>query len=334
MANIADVSVGFKKETVYGTPVTVDRWLEFLDESLDYKIEEKQAQTLRVGASAVDLGSRRSWPTKQGSGDFTVPLMSKGMGTLFELIMGTSVSTLVSGTTYQQNHTLGSGLLPSATIQKGLVMADGTVAPFTFAGAVCSGFEISVTPDASTLKTSWDLRSLATATAYATPSYPTGVMFDWSQAAPAYSGTLTMPTTTALATGTTAITNVRDFSVAVSHGLAADRFNMGGSGLKAKPVPGRRTITGSITVEYTDAVLRDAHLNSTANPLTLTLTSAETLSTGTSQFQITLPQTYITGQMPKVNGGNLITTQFSFAATFNGTDAPITASIRTADTAL
>lgn len=336
MANIQDVSVGFKKESVFGTPVTVDRWLEFTDESLDYKWEPKQGGGLRVG-SGVALGSKRSHPTGQGSGDFTVPLTSKGMGTLLELALGTSGSTLVSGTTYQQNHTINTAsLMPSATIQKGIVDAGGTVHPYTFAGCVCSGFEIAVPQnDIATLKTSWDIRSLATATAYTSPSYPSGgVQFDWGMAAPAYAGTLTMPTTTAIASGTTAVSNVRDFTLSVNNNLTTDRFNMGQSGLKAKQVQGVREISGSITVEYTDDVLRDAHLGKTSAPLTVTMTSTESLSSGYSTFQIVLPQVWITGVMPKVNGGNLVTTTFSFDATYNGTDNPLTCCVRTADNAL
>ena len=335
MANVQDVSVGWKKETTFGTAVTVDRWLEFDDESLDYGWEAKQGDSLRVG-SGVALGSRRSWPTGTGGGDITVPLTSKGMGTLLELAFGQGASTLVSGSTYQQNFTLVDGLLPSATIQKGLVDAAGTVHPYTFAGCSCSGFEINI-PQAgiATLKTSWDLRSLSTATAYAAPSYPSGgVQFDWGMAAPAYAGTLTAPTTNALASGTTAIANVRDFNLKVDNKLATDRYNMGQAGLKAKQVPGRREISGSITVEYTDDVLRDAMLGKTAAPLTVTMTSAESLSTGFSTFQLVLPQIWVTGALPKVNGGNLITTSFAFTATDNGTVEPLYCCLRSSDTAL
>lgn len=335
MANIQDVSIGWKKESVFGTAVTVDRWLEFDDESLDYNWAAKQGGSLRVG-SGVALGSRRSWPVGTGGGDFSLPLTSKGLGTLLELAMGTSASNLVSGTTYQQNHTLINGILPSATIQKGIVDASGTVHPYTFAGCTCTGFEISV-PNAeiATLKTSWDIRSLATATAYTAPSYPSGgVQFDWGMAAPAAGGTLTVPTTTVIASGATALTNVRDFTVAVDNAVAADRYNMGAAGLKAQQVPGVRAITGSITVEYTDDVLRDAHLSKTAMPLTLTMVSGESLSTGYSTLQVVLPQVWITGQMPKVNGGNLVTTTFTFDATGNGTNSPLYIVLRTSDSAL
>lgn len=337
MANIQDVSVGWKKETTFGTAVTVDRWMEFLDESLDFSREIKQGAGLRVGNGGVARANRRSSPTSSGSGDITLELFSKGMGTLLELAMGTSVSTVVSGSTYQQNHTLIDGLLPSATIQKGLVDAAGTVHPYTFNGATCTGFEINVpNADVATLKTSWDIRQVVTATAYAAPSYASGgVRFDWGMASVGYGGTLTTPTTTALATGTTALTNVRSISIAVDNGLAGDRYNMGNSGLKAKQVPGVRAITGSIEVEYTDDVLRDAFLNDTVNPLTLTLTSAEALSTGTSQFQVTLPAVYLDSALPKVNGGNLITTTYTFTALDNLTASdPMWCSIRTSDSAL
>lgn len=336
MANIQDVSIGWKKESVFGTAVTVDRWLEFDDESLDYNWEAKQGGSLRVGSGGVALGSRRSYPTGTGGGDFTLPLTSKGMGTLLELAMGTSASSVVSGSTYQQVHTLSSGNLPSATIQKAIVDASGAVHPYTFAGCTCSGFEISVPQaDIATLKTSWDIRSLATATAYATPTYPSGgVQFDWGMASPAAGGTLTVPTSTAIASGTTALTNVRDFSLSLATTLAADRYNMGQGGLKAQQAAGGRVPSGTITVEYTDDVLRDAHLGKTSMPLTLTMVSGESLSSGFSTFQIVLPQIWITGPLPKVNGGNLPTTTFAWEATKDATNAPLYIVLRTSDSAL
>lgn len=338
MANQQDVSVGWKKETTYGTPVTVDRWAEILNPPFDYVPEVVQGEGLRVGAGGVARSSRRVVPTSQGSGEVELELFTKGLGTLFELAMGEGSSTLVSGTAYQQLFTLVDGLMPSATIQVGLPDATGTVQPYTYGGCTCQSFELNVPQSGiATFKTAWHARSLATGTALATPSYPSGgSLLHWGLASVTYGGTVTGPTSTTLASGGTEILNVRDFSLSVAHNLAGDRFNMGASGLPAQPIPGRREITGTVTVEYSDNVLRDAYLNQTGAPMVLTLAaSGEALSTGVATVQVVLSDVYVDGSLPKANGGELITTQFAFTALDDETASePLWIAVRTSDTAL
>lgn len=335
MAALSDVSVGWLKESTYNTPVTPSKWVEFTDESLDYTRTTKQGSGLRVGASGIPLASRRISPTKAGSGSIQFEMQSKGMGTLLEAAMGSGTSTLVSGTTYQQNFVFGSLAVP-LTIQKGLVDASGTVHPYTFAGCTCTGFEISVPhTDFAMLKTDWDICSLNTATAYTAPTYPASpTVYHWGMAAVTIGGSVTYPTTNALASGGTAVTNVRDFSLSVGHNLAADRYLMSAGGLKARPTPGQRSMSGSITVDYVDDVLRDALVADTALPIVVTLTSAEALSTGTATLQIVLSHCRLDGELPKSNKGAQITTSFKFMALSDGTNAPLTIVLRTADTAL
>ena len=101
----------------------------------------KQGAGIRVGSKVARSGRRRH--ETQAKGDLTVELTSKGLGTLLQTCFGTGVSTLVSGSTYQQNFTLGTGATPpSMTVQKGLVRADGTVDPYTYNGGVVDSFEI------------------------------------------------------------------------------------------------------------------------------------------------------------------------------------------------
>jgi len=335
MAALQDASVGTAVESTYGTPVTVTRWYEFVDESFDYEKTVKQGAGIRVG-SKVARSARRVVTETQAKGDLTVELGSKGLGTLLQTCFGTGVSTLVSGTTYQQNFTLGS-TPPSMTVQKGLVRADGTVDPYTYNGGVVDSFEIDCPQgDIAKLKSSFVFRDVLTATAYAAPSYATGgSLFHFAQGAITIGGTVTAPTTTALATGGTTVANVRDFNLKVDNHLTADRFNYGGAGKMAAPTLGLRGITGKMTIEYTDRTLVDAYIADTPLALSLTFTSAETLSTGTAQFQITLPEIKLNGELPKANGTDLITLGVDFDVLDNLTAAqPIWVSLRTADTAL
>jgi len=337
MALQSDLSIGFKKESTYGTKVTVDRFLEFLpDESLDYAYNVINGKGLKVGQAGVARSGRRVRTTSQGAGDIDFELVTKGMGTLFEALLGSGTSTLVSGTTYQQYFTLST--LPSLTIQKGLVLSDsgGTRDEYTFAGCTNSSFEVSVpNGDYATVKTSWDIRAYDTSTAFAAPSYATASGYHWGQAAVTVGGVVTVPTATALATGGTSVTNVRSFSLKVDHALSTDRFNMGASGLKAAPFAGVRAITGTIEMDHDATTMQAALAADTKLPITVTLTSSESLSAGNATFQIVLPDCRLTGPLPKSNNGQVVTVAYNFEAYDDQTAAqPLWVCFRTSDSAL
>ncbi len=61
-----DAQVGFAEETVFGTPVVVSRFYEFLNESLESKIDRQESQGLRSGSRVQRSG--RWAPGKQDCG--------------------------------------------------------------------------------------------------------------------------------------------------------------------------------------------------------------------------------------------------------------------------
>lgn len=335
MATYQDCSVGIAKESTYGTGVTVTRWFEFLSETFDVSKNIVQGKGLRVG-STVARSARRVVPTRDAGGDFTMELTSKGMGLLWEQCMGTATSTLVAGTTYQQVFTFAD-VMPSATWQKGLPRTDGsTVDAYTFLGGQVDSFEVTFGNEIGQLACTVDARTVTTGTAYASPSYSSNpTLYHFGNAA-LYTGTLTAPTSTALASGNSELANVRSGSIKVSHNLHADRYNFSSTagGLKSKPTVGERVITGSLVVEYDSATFRDAVLNETPMLLLVQYTGAA-LSTGNETLQIVVPEIKLDGKLPSANGGDLITVEIDFVGLDNLTAAkPLWVVARTADTAL
>lgn len=333
MASTQDSSIGIVTESTYKTYVAPTRWYEFTDESLNWDKSIKQGVGLRV-ASRVARSARRVVTTAQGAGDFTVEATSKGMGLLWQACLGTGTSTLVSGSTYQQVFTIGD--TPSSlTVQKGLVRADGTVDAYSFLGCMVSGWEFNApNDDIATLQVSLDAGDLSTAQTYVAPSYASSPTLFHFAGATLSTGTLTAPTTTTLASGSSTLANVRNLTVSVNNNIAADRYNFGGSGRKDKPTGGLREISGSLDVEYASATFRDAVINDTAMALILTFTGAA-LSTGNETLQIVLPEVKFDSSLAQANGTDLITTGMSFQVLDNLTAAqPIWVVHRTADTAL
>lgn len=335
MATPQDCSIGVIADASYGTYQAPTRFYEFTDEGFDWKPNRKQGQGLRV-AGRVARSGRRVTTTVQGEGSLEVEAVTKGLGVLLKAALGTAASTLVSGSTYQQNFTLGD-TPDSLTVQKGIVDAGGTVRAHSFLGCMVSQWSFSApNDDIAKFSFDFDVRDLDTAQSYAAPSYPSAPsLYQFAQAAATYAGSVTAPTTTALATGGTAATDIRDFELNVNNNLAVDRFNFGAAGKKAKPTVGLREITGKFTAEYAANGYRDDFIADTERAIVVTLTSTDALSAGTATLQVVLPAVKLDSGVPVSNNGDLVVVEHSFTALDNLTATqPIWVVLRTADTAI
>lgn len=338
MATTQDSSVGFGVESAYGTSITPTRWYEFTDEKFEFKPMRKQGKGLRVGGR-LGRSARRVTTGLEATGEIKLEAVSKGLGLLLKGALGTGTSTLVSGTTYQQNFTIGDTLTPF-TVQKGLVQEDGTVTPYTFTGCVVTEWEItSAKDDIVEMSFNFDGNGgVSTATAYATPSYSSAPsLFTFTQGA-LTTGVFTAPTTTTLASGATTVANVTEFSIKGENKITGGMRAYGSAGKRAtSPRPGDRLdgVNGKVKVIYTDTTLRDASFNDTDVSLILTFTSTEALSTGFATLQIAIPVARLEPETPNVNGGEVIETDYSFSV-LDGLVAaqPLWISLRTGDSAL
>lgn len=325
MVTQLDAQIGYKKETTFGTAVTPDVFVEFLEEDLDYMVEWNQGQALRSG-TIVDRADRRVKVKEEAGGSFTTEVYTKGNGKLVEAALGTATSTQISASAaYQQLFTpTTSDYLSSYTIQKGIPLLGGSASPMTLDGMVCSGFDLTA-PNAGvpTIKWNWMGRNLATGTSLASASYPTGIVpLSFVHGNLTIGGTITVPTTTALGSSSgDASVNVREASVTYDNGLDSNGFNFGGAGKRTrKPALGRRAITGNIVVEYDSNTLRDAWLAGTTLGLVLTFQDTTTAIAASNYptFQITIPALKLEGELPKVNGGDVVTQSVDFTVKDGG----------------
>lgn len=343
MTTQLDAQIGYKKETTFGTPVTVDTFVEFIAEDLDYNVEWAQGAGMRVG-QRLDYSDRRVKVKEDASGSFTVELQTKGLGKLIEAALGgTGTSTQIAASAaYQQLFTpTTTDYLSSYTIQKGIPpLGGGSTNPMTFDGMVCSGFELTGNNGIPTLKFNWIGRSLATGTSLATASYASGVKeLAFVHGSVTIGGTVTVPTTTALGSSdATTSANVPDFNLTYNNGLDPNGFNYGGAGKRVrKPALGKRKVEGSLTVEYDSNTLRDAWLAGTDLGLVMTFTDASVAIAGSNYptFQITIPVIKLNGELPKVNGGDVVRQTVPFEGS-DGRSAthPFYVAIVTAETAI
>ena len=342
MTTQTDCSIGISAESTWGTTVAPALFLEFLSETLDVDLTMTQGKGLRVGG-ILPRASRRVLSQLDPKGNIVLEAPVKGLGLLLQAALGSLTNTAVPAQSgaFQQVHTpTTTDPLASYTIQKGIPpVGGGATHPITFAGMVCASIEFSLKGgDTLEVTTEWMGKDISTSVSYTAPAYPTlaqdGV-FHYAAGALALGGTVVAPTTTALASGGTAAANVTDFSLKWDNGLDKKGFNLGGAGKRTrKPAIGVRSLTGKITAEYSDAVLRDAYLNQTSLALLLTLTNPLTIGSSiTPALQLYVPAIKLEGSIPASNGGDVITIAPSFTGLDTGASAPFTVVYRTSDTA-
>src|SRR5262249_52959641 len=159
---------------------------------------------------------------------------SKGLGVMLNAAFGTSTSTLVSGSTFQQVYTptAAGTVLPSTTDQFGVVQNDGTVRPHTYAGCTVDSFALDIPEGPDSIAT-WtfnkDAKSLSTATTLGTfsPAATPSLFGSWSTTdSITLGGTLTAPTTTALASvaGGAVTQSFRSANLAVNNTIDKARW--------------------------------------------------------------------------------------------------------------
>lgn len=336
MTSPQDFGIVFAPETTYKTIPTLSRWTEPLPGAqFSPNKSIKQGQGLRVGARVARSGRRvvvRYDPTAA----FDVEVQSKGQGLLWNALMGGATST-VDGTTttYQQNFTLADNP-PSLSIQASLYNAGAaTMDPYTYVGMMCDSFDIDFpNADLLHLKTKWKGASVLPNTATAVPAFtvPTAVSNFSFVGGSVSTGTLTAPTTTALASAATALADIRGGSITVNRNLKI-RPNLGGD---AKPVPGFPQITGKLDIEYDSTTFVQAVLNDTPMALVLTWTTGVAAGTGGNEtFQVVLPEVRFDSDVAQGNGDDIPMISGAFQVLDNLTAAqPIWVIYRTADTAL
>lgn len=352
MVTQADCSIAFKKEAVYGTPVVVDRFLEFTSETLDLDRAYHQGENMRPG-SRVARSQKRILTREGAAGDIVQEVQTKGFGALFELALGVAsawTEVEVDSGVYQGVFTLAKDdFLPSATIQKGVPRLPTSTTPggvdaFTFAGCQASSLELELSSEGVlTMTTSWvGGRAVDTTTAYVPSAgkYPEGCeLLSFVDATIVLGGTITMPTDTELSTGGTVAGNVRECSISIDQALDDNGRNVGGGGQRSRPAAvGMAEITGSLTIEYDTTVVTEAVLEQQGLALVLTFQGPTEIGTSGLRplVQVVVPEIKLEGDLPKSNGGDVITHSSDFVGLDNLTvgQEPFYLVYRSADLAL
>lgn len=302
MSTLMDDRISMKKETVYGTAITTDRFYPMLQESVgEYDPRVQQAKGLHGGAGRhVPIAARCIVAEGQGTVTVVAELESKAGGVLIEAGVGSTTVTAVTGVpggSQQVSTTDITGvLLPSYTIQLVTVQNDGTEYVRTFSGCTARKTKISQPEDDFlTIEVEFDALTMVTNVAAASVTYATGpTLFHASQMTYGFASSgLTVPTTTALATGLTANTEFREWDLEIDHGI--DDKNWRGGPTRKQPTAGNPSIKFSGKANFDSATIAAGFNIGTQWSFYATATTTEALTAAPryTALQVVIPKMII-----------------------------------------
>jgi hypothetical protein len=233
-----NAQLGFGVESVYGTPVTPTRFLEFNSESIEPMYGRVESSAIRAGARLMRSTNFTVHPEgAAGSIAFDVP--TKGFGLMLANMFGTASIGAAVDANFTQTFNLGPLTGKSLTAQVNRPFVAGTNQPYTFHGGKVVKYKIGCDVQKLLVATlDMDFEEVDTSTALATASYATApTVFSW-------------------AGGIVQIAGVQvecsSFEIAVDNKSDVGRMRMRGNPLKKEPIEDVREATFSITLDFTD----------------------------------------------------------------------------------
>lgn len=333
-----DAQIGFGQETTWGTEATVTRFVEFNSETMQYNPTFLEPGGLRVGTKFKRVSRTRVARTDV-TGDVTVDFATLGMGMLVRNCLGSataSTATIVSPAT-KQVHQPGGYMGMGLTCQVGRPQPSGTVQSFTYSGCKVTKWEFDVKDNAiPTLKLTLDGKAEDTTTALTTAAYLSGTtVFDFSETTIKLGGTATTTSgVVSISGGVAATTVITEFDITGTTPLDTSRFGLGNQGLKSEQLENNiPTITGKLTAEFNETEWYSVFKANTKIPLQFTLVGGAIGASGSNNtFDIIMPAVLVKAAPPQVSGPGVVSMSISFEVYSDEVNAPIQATIISADT--
>ena len=321
-----DAQLGFKKETTYGTAVTVDTFAEFDSETLTRQQQFLSSTGLRAGRAVPSI-KRHNATTRGAGGGLSLKVPTKGFGPWLNLLHGNTVTPTqqAATTAYLQTHNIGTSVPwnKSLTVQVGKPSTSGTVQPFTYSGVKATSVTFSCDLGAE-LVANFDLdaQDVVTSTALATASYPTGVgSFDFTE------GTVLL--------GGSTVGLVSSASVTVPLPQKTDRYGLGASALKSQPILNDYVRpTASLSLEFTDLTAYNMFANGTEVAFDMKFEGAIIASTYKETFRIQGAACKVVGDTPSVGGPDVLSITCPVEIYDDGTNPPVVITYMSTDTAI
>lgn len=312
---------GFKKEVTWGTPVTVDRFIEFTSDGLERQNVYATSNGIRAGRRFG--GQARRIARQNALGSVTYEVATKGFGLFFEQLLGGTSSVNTVGTVWTHTFTPGTVYGKSMTIQKGVDVPGGTAQAFTYPGAKTRSLDFSIAQDGLLLMTAdFVAKQELDTTALAAASYTAPTVFTYSEGV--------------VKKNTVNIAAVRSIpSLMIANNFNTDRIFMGNVGLIEEPInEPYDTISGSLDVEFRNLTdFYDLFQADTSFELEVVFTGG--LIEGAHNFTLTIRinDCRVEGETPKMTGPEYVFQTIPFIGLDHASEPAVEIIYKTTDTA-
>jgi hypothetical protein len=320
---------GLSEEVAYGTAVAPSRWLEFLPgETLQRRANFVESQA--IGGSTTrnaQRGAKRLATTQDAGGSISMEVPSRGFGLLLKHALGGTPTVVQQGATaaWLQTHALGAIADRSLTLQKQFRDAGGTaVKALTYLGSVITAIEFTITPGDGLLRCTieFDCRQEVDTVAAAVASFVASDPFTYAMG-------------NVFTVAGTQVACARDARIRIENPFVLDRYCLGTSGLKGRPVDSAKpVVTGTFVADFEDSTYYDLFKNNTAAALVLTFTGAEIAVGHNATISFSVPEIRVSGDSPTIADTGIITQNVNFGGWANPAGDPaITITYKSLDTA-
>ncbi len=312
---------GMKKETTWGTAVTVDKFFEFNSETFNLDQTYYDGAGLRAGRTFAP-SSRAKKTTRGAGGSVSMELPYKLSGHIFDQMVAGTITPVQqsSSIAYLSTFNVGASLpTKSATLQINKPLTSAGDKAFTYPGAVLVGAEFGMDVG-GVLMSSFEWMAKDETTPDTTPS---GAAL--ASASYASSNDIWVHQDMTLLYNGTAVAGITGVSFAWAQPMAGDRFFLDGSGTRAQPIPNAlATVTGTLTGEWYDTTFYAAFRSGAFASLVLTAAGPTAIaSTYYPTVKFTMSAIQIRGTSPQVGGPDLLNLSIPFVAKDDGTNPPL-----------
>lgn len=315
--------LGIKAESVWGTPVTVDKFYELMSSSLVWTPTWVEGQGLRAGATFKRDGRTQQTRTTV-EGDIGMEMVTKGgMGLLFKHALGSGITTptqIALTTAYKQHHFPLTKQALGLTIQVGKPEPGGTVQPHTYEGCKITSWEFSVSDgEKAQISFTFDGQDELTATGLAVASYPASLeTFTFKDSNLFQIAGTTSIVSNEFSWGGSPVTPsaiVRSFTIRGETPLANERYGLGNSGIKAEQIENDiPTITGTLEAEYVRADYYTIFKAGTSTGMKVRLQHGDAGSANPYELSFTMPKVKFKNVPTPVDGPDILTSSVEFEA--------------------
>jgi hypothetical protein len=324
--------LGLKKETTYGTAVTVDKFFKFESESFSLDPTYVDPVGLQAGITAAPQSLTKQ-TTRAAGGAFSAYTPFKQTGHLLDQMVAGTITPVQQGATtaYLSTFNVGASVpTKSATIQFNKPSTSNGDTAYTYPGSVLTSAEFSM-ETGGILMSNWAWLSQDETTPATTPAGAALATASYATSDDVWSHV----NTSVLTYSGSTINGVTGVNLTWEQPMAADRYFLGTTGTRAKPIPNNvASVTGTLSGEFYDNTMYAAFRAGGFAALVITFQGPTAIATTNFPFlRFTIAAAQIRGSSPTVGGADLLDQSIPFVAKSDGTNPLLKIEYQSTETA-